>query len=82
MSSSNIQQAGDCVDSSGLLFVNYCPAQFEVQLEGQDSFKEMEGSKRMIWVGKWGGEQRREKKWGEREEEREYNMNNIITVIC
>lgn len=59
MSSSSIQQAGDCGDSSVLLLVNYCPVQREVQPKGQDSFRNMKGRKRMIWVGVgWG---RREK---------------------
>lgn len=62
MSSSNIQQAGDCVDSSGLLLVNYCPVQLEVQLKGQDSFRDMEGRKRIIWMGEegWGEEKKKE----------------------
>lgn len=52
LSSSNIRQAGDCVDSSGLLLVNYCLVQLEVWLKGQDSFRNGRGNK-----SDWGGEE-------------------------
>ena len=61
MSFSNTQQAGDCVDSSGLLWVNYCPVQLEVQLKGQDSFRGMERRNSMIWVGEAGSGEEKEK---------------------
>lgn len=67
MNSSNIQQAGDCVDSSGPLLVNYCPVQLEVQLKGQDSFRGMKG--KMIGMGEgWGKEKKKE--MGQRENTR------------
>lgn len=74
MSFSNTQQAGDCVDSSGLLWVNYCPVQLEVQLKGQDSFRGMERRNSMIWVGEAGSGEEKEKEMGrERIQECEFH---------
>lgn len=77
LSSSNIQQAGDCVDSSELLSVNYCPVQLEVQLKGQDSFRDIEG--RREWLGEGAEGKRRGKKWEKRE--REYKKLNINIIV-
>lgn len=80
MSFSNIQQAGDCVDSSGLLLVNYCPVQLEVQLKGQDSFRDMQRRNRIIWVGEaeWGEEKKKETG---RERIQEYEFHKFTAIF-
>lgn len=80
MSFSNIQQAGGYVDSSGLLLVNYCPVQLEVQLKGQDSFREMERRNRMIWVGKAGWWEEKKKEMG-RERIQEYEFHKFTVIF-
>lgn len=88
LSSSNIRQAGDCVGSSGLLLVNYCPVQLEVQLKGQGSFRDREGEREWFgWVRVEGEGKRRETKCGgrkgrgERERIQEYEYNNAIVIF-